>query len=176
MVSKPLDAERHGFFIMKEIPLSRGLFALVDDEDYDMLIKFNWHAQKCRDAFYAERKEWDASKKKMVRVAMHRLILGLTDKNIEGDHIDRNGLNNQKNNLRAVTGHQNSFNKGAHKNSSSKYKGVTCVGNGKWTARIMVNKVQYYLGRFIDEIEAAKRYDAEAVKVHGEFAYLNFPN
>jgi hypothetical protein len=157
---------------MKKIPLTQGQFALVDDEDFEYLNQFKWYAQKDYDTFYANRKiRVEQGQKTAV---MHRVILDVTDHNIKVDHIDHNGLNNQKINLRLASSSQNSMNRKSTKNTSSKYKGVTYRRLNKWEASIYLSKKYKYIGMFSTEIEAAKAYD-EMAKLHfGEFACLNF--
>jgi len=92
------------------------------------------------------------------------------------DHINHNGLDNRKANLRLATRSQNAWNRQKAKiKSRSKYKGVSWYNRGKrWSVRIQVNRKQKFLGIFEDEIEAAKAYDRAARKYFGEFAELNF--
>ena len=90
------------------------------------------------------------------------------------DHIDRNPLNNNIENLREVTRSQNNMNRKENKDSSSKYKGITYQKNSnKWITRIRFNNKQIYLGLFINEIDAALAYNDAAIKYFGEFGYLN---
>lgn len=146
--------------------------ALVDDDDYEYLSQFDWqvakHTQNC---IYAKR---GGTEKREIK--MHRQIMGVTDPKVFIDHIDHNGLNNQKSNLRICTAAQNSANKMAHKNSKSKYQGVTWDNRSqRWVVRIRIGGVCLYRKYIKDEIEAAKLYDEAAKIHHGEFANLNFP-
>ncbi len=150
------------------IPLTKGKVAIVDAEDYERLSKYKWHTVISYKRFYAYRTFNGKN------TAMHRFIM----KPAEGllvDHIDGNGLNNTKDNLRICTYQQNICNrKGWGKNS--KYKGLCWDKyNKKWRAQIHYNRKCRYLGVFEDEVEAAKEYDKEAIRLFGEFAYLNFP-
>jgi len=105
---------------------------------------------------------------------MHRQILSCPP-DLLVDHIDHNGLNNCKRNLRLCTPAQNTRNSLSSANSSSKYKGVCwSKREKKWTASIQFNKKAYHLGYFTDEIKAAKAYDKKAKELHGQFACLNF--
>ena len=112
---------------------------------------------------------------------MHRFLMNPANGMVV-DHKDRDKLNNRRSNLRVCTKLQNTFNKAKstkYKSEVNKYIGVICVKNKKstyWKARIKSNKVTNYLGRFNNEIEAARAYDAKAKELRGEFAYLNFPN
>ncbi len=159
---------------MKQIPLSQGLFALVDDEDFEELNKYKWCAYKSKNTFYALRNSLYKDNKKRHIIQMHRVILGLNDLEIKCDHIDHNGLNNQKYNLRPSTNAENCKNQKA-RNGTSKYKGVCwCKKRNKWRANIRVNDKQVYIGHFNNEIDAAKSYDEMAKLHYKEFAYLNF--
>lgn len=154
---------------MKQINVNNGLFALVDDEDYERINQFKWYSYLHRNTYYAARTIFIDGKK--IKQRMHWDILGL--KMI--DHEDHNGLNNQKYNLRSCTNQQNCMNSGSSKKSTSLYKGVSWSNERKkWVSQIMLNRKQIPIGRFTDEIEAAKAYDLKAKELFGEFAYLNF--
>lgn len=159
---------------MKEIKLTQGKVALVDDEDFEYLNQFKWYANKSytTETYYAERTAIISGKK--INIRMHRVILGIKNGKIRVDHKDRNGLNNQKENIRTCNASENGGNRKASKNSTSKYLGVSWDKNRqKWRSTIMKNRKQIPLGRFDSEIDAAIAYNLEAVRVHGEFANLN---
>lgn len=165
---------------MKKIKLTQGKYALVDDEDFEYLNQWKWCAQKIGSIYYAKRGyDWNKKKKCWNEIlSMHRVILGLhKGDGVCTDHIDGNGLNNRRCNLRACTKQQNQMNQGS-KVGTSKYKGVGVVPDSvsvkKWRARICINRNQKYLGYFDSEIEAAKAYDVAAKELFGEFANCNF--
>jgi len=113
-------------------------------------------------------------------VPLHRLVMGLLDKDGQCvDHINRNPLDNRKSNLRPCTQRQNSANRAKNtrfNDVTSKYKGVCKKsGSDKFEVSIRKNGKIIYLGRYENEIEAAKIYDKNAEEIHGEFAWLNFP-
>ena len=158
--------EEEGFGL---IPLTQGKFAIVDAEDYDRLNRYQWHACKCKSTYYACRVEGGKT------IRMHREIMH-APKGVIVDHINHNGLDNRKGNLRLCTHAQNCYNQRASSTGTSKYKGVCwhkC--NRKWIARIRCDGKFYNLGDFENEIEAAKAYDDKAVELFGEFACPNFP-
>jgi len=106
---------------------------------------------------------------------MHRQIARTPD-HLVCDHVNHDGLNNRKKNLRNCTLTQNNANSRPSKNSSSKYKGVSWnKSRRKWAAFIKKNGAQLHLGYFYDETSAAHAYDRAARKYHAEFANLNFP-
>lgn len=162
---------------MKVIPITskHGLFeCLVDDEDYEWLMSFKWRIIKGQNTVYAQ------THVKSGTGRMHRLIYSkhgalLDEQSL--DHRDRNGLNNQKTNLRICTGSQNGANImkpdiGAV--PSSRYKGVT-THDGGWYARIKVNQRYRCIAVMTDERDAAIAYDIKAKEHFGEFARLNVP-
>jgi hypothetical protein len=166
---------------MKLIPLTRGLFAQVDDEDFKKINKHKWYAQhtKASNTYYACRCElisWKPKKKKYYY--MHREILNTKDKNIQIDHKDGNGLNNQKENIRKCTHFQNQQNRRRSFDGSSLYKGVYYRKDRLcWVAQIRLHGHTYCLGHFPNEYNAAIAYDKMAKIHHGEFAHLNIsPN
>lgn len=165
---------------MKEIALTQGKFAQVDDEDYEVVNKFKWYVCVRKHTSYAIRHCFKTGKN--VTISMHRFILGLNqgDKRL-GDHKDKNGLNCQKGNLRIATSSQNNCNRTSRKNTTSKYLGVyihTATVNGKiykyWAFDLQHDKKQCRKVGFKTEVEAAKAYDEKAKELHGEFASLNF--
>jgi len=154
---------------MKEIKLTQGKVALVDDEDFEELNKYKWSvAVRGHNIYVGRNKKMGLNK--WSRVYMHREIL----KDIkEGmiDHIDGNGLNNCKLNLRPCSRSQN--------NQNIQYKNPKCVSRfkgvwydkryGTWVAKVD-NK---YLGSYGDEEDAARAYNNAALLLFKEFAYLN---
>lgn len=153
---------------MKEIKLTQGQVALVDDEDYEFLSQWKWYAIKDKTTFYAARAE------RKTTIQMHRVILGLTDSKIEGEHKDHNGCNNQRDNLRIATRSQNCANRPSFKNSSSKYLGVSWhKKNKKWVAYIRKDGLRKYIGSFNKEEDAALSYNSLAIQYFGDFANLN---
>lgn len=157
---------------MKEIPLTQGYVALVDDEDYKRVSKYKWCLvdQRKKGRVYA--KGYAAGK----IVLMHRIILGVTDSAMKVDHKDGNGLNNQRSNLRICTNSQNQMNAKKRRGGTSKYKGVSWNSQySKFRVVLDVDSKQYYIGRYTDELEAALAYDAAAREHFGEFALCNFP-
>lgn len=159
-----------GDSIMKQIPLTQGKFAIVDDEDYEWLMQWKWYAAKGTYTYYAARGF-------PKRILMHRQILGLIKGDgKESDHKDHNGLNNRKINLRSCTKSENQHNQNIiRKKTSSKYKGVCWhKSHQKWTAQIVINNKHFCLGLFNNETKAAKAYDKKAKKLFGEFVLTNF--
>lgn len=158
----------------KRIPLSRGEFATVDDEDFEWLNQFRWYYVRCGGSWeYALRNVVVGGRRRTQ--GMHRLILG----EVEGrcsDHINGDGLDNQRANLRACTHTENMRNRRKHKNNTSGFTGVHWRNSTKkWRAQIDADGRKRHLGYFDDIEEAARAYDAAALKLHGEFATLNFP-
>lgn len=144
---------------MKTIKLTQGKEAIVDDADYVLLSKHKWCALRMGRKWYAVRGIYQPSTRKIKLVQMHRVILGLTDPKIHCDHIDHNGLNNQRTNLRSCTKAQNNKNKSAHHNAVSKYVGVGFTKRtGKWRATLVANG-KVYSKNFNTEREAAIGYN-----------------
>jgi hypothetical protein len=157
---------------MKEIELTQGKVALVDNGDFDELSKFKWYAHEEGKTFYACRIIW-INKGKHTVLKMHRQIMQpLYEMDI--DHIDGDGLNNQRENLRSCTHSQNLMNRLANRNNTSGFKGVVWHKRaGKWRAQIMVDYKRKYFGLYRTAIEAARAYNEAAKKHHGGFANLN---
>lgn len=153
---------------MKEIQLTRGYIALVDEDVFEDLNKYKWCALVTGKSNYVCAQGYINKK----RVYMHRYIMGLTDPKIYCDHIDMNTLNNTKANLRICTPAQNRYNTVSRINAESKYKGVTKHGN-KWKAQIAAEGKVVYLGLFKTELDAAKAYNEQAEILHGNYARLN---
>lgn len=155
---------------MKEILLTQGKVAIVDDEDYEWLNQWKWQLRKhgptgSTKKLYAGRTKHG--------ILMHRIIVNALA-NLEVDHRDGNGLNNQKYNLRICTHEQNMWNR-RPVGGISQYIGVTWhIQRHKWQTRIRINGKQTHLGLFANELEAARAYDEAARRLHGQFARLNF--
>ena len=132
---------------MKRIKLTKGKVVLVDDEDFDFLNQWKWKYHKDN---YAVRTIYGGK-----QLYMHRVINN-TPRTILTDHIDRNGLNNQRNNLRNVTYSQNAMNTGLYKHNTSGYKGVIWnKQKNKWQAQIQVFRKVIHLGFYINIKDAA---------------------
>lgn len=167
---------------MKEIKLSRGQVTVVSDEDFEFLSQWKWCAEKkVRSSFHAVRcpkfkkpdGKWSSRHIVMHNVLAER-IFGIIPDGQVVDHINRNPLDNTRENLRICSIHENARNTGKQKNTSSKYKGVYFASDrNRWHARIYCNKTLYQLGYFVSEKDAAEAYNNAAVKHFGEFAFLN---
>lgn len=159
--------------MVKEIPVSKGkCVALVDDEDYAYLTQWKWRLMRG----YAVRnlRRVNTNGRKRTYISMHREI-NKTPAGLLTDHINRNKLDNRKENLRTATQQQNQWNKPtSRKNPSSHYKGVSfCAQTKKWRASIEINGKYKSIGRFSEEINAAQAYNFYAFEHHGEYAFLN---
>jgi len=162
------------FFLekMKEIQLTKGYVALVDDEDFEWLSKFKWYAtlQKSGRVSAVRNLLMPCGNRK--KQYMHRDLMNAPlDKFV--DHIDGNALNNCRANLRLCTNAENQRNRGKNKNNITGYCGVSKKRNG-FRAQITVNRKQLYFGTYATIEEAARVYDIAAIKYHGEFAKTNF--
>ena len=159
---------------MKEIPLTQGEFAIVDDVDYDWLSQWKWHARKEGLNFYAARNPPKKSGN-TAKIYMSRQILRLhCGDSRESDHINHNTLDNRRGELRICTHQQNLRNRKSFPNKTSRFKGVNwCKRLKNWQVAIRATGKTIYLGRFKDEKEAALAYNKAAKKYYGEFAYLN---
>jgi len=142
---------------MKKIKLTQGKVALVDDEDYEYLMQWKWWAHKMGNGFYAERKSRKGEFLKQKTIFMHRVVAERAGIDISNmiDHIDRDGLNNQRENLRAATHKTN----GENRNAKGYYWNKQ---NKKWKATITHNQKSIHLGLFGTEEEAKQaRLEAE---------------
>lgn len=161
---------------MKKIKLTQGRVCKVDDEDYNSLIKFKWQGLKLRHTTYARtgiHKGYKDGKRLTDTILMHRLIMN-APQGLQVDHIDHDGLNNQKNNLRLCKNSENQMNQGVCKNNKSGYKGVSFnKRRSVWLSFIHVNNKTKYLGSFKSPENAAIAYNIFAEKHYGEFAHLN---
>jgi hypothetical protein len=154
---------------MREILLTRSQVAFVDDEDYEFINQHKWHALKCGNTYYAARHK---PKEHGVLLLMHREIMKAQPEQ-EVDHKNRNGSDNQKDNLRFATNSENQYNKCGW--GASEYKGVSWRKDiKKWASYIRLNSNRLHLGFYNDEVEAAKAYDKAAKNYFGEFANTNF--
>ena len=151
-----------------------GYETIVDDEDYEILSQYKWHPEinpKSENVYVSG---WINNK----NIRMHRFVMKLHGNEIDDfhiDHKDRNGLNNQKENLRPCSHTENQHNTKKKKNGiTSVYKGVYFkVDRNKFRAHIKDNGKDIHIGYYQDEIDAAIAYNKQAIKLYGEFANLN---
>ena len=166
---------RYGYRF-RRIKLTLGQYAIVDPEDYERINKYKWNAYRGYSSYYSKRKIYNRKNGSERTVYMHRWIMN-APKGMVVDHINHNGLDNRKENLRFATNAENSRYARKTKNKfCSDYKGIHYIKKVKrWRARITFEGKTRYVGQYRDEISAAKAYDRAAKKYFGEFAYLNFP-
>lgn len=147
------------------------VFAMVDDDDFDHLSQWKWSVEKRRNTCYAIRCVRRDGKKTTIR--MHVEIMGRQALDI--DHRDRNGLNNQRSNLRSATETQNMWNVAKWGGKTSKYKGVSwCQKYGRWKSHIRMNGKRVYLGSYATEELAAAAYNYAVLRERGkEFGVIN---
>ena len=162
---------------MAKIPLTQGYEALVDAEDVPKLMGHKWHVFK-KPPYTCYARAGVKGTKKRTTVSMHRLLMGLeaSDTALFVDHINRNGLDNRRANLRIVTPSQNRQYTKHASGRKRRYRGVYVANSGRYVATIGIgNRTNKHLGMFDRSKDAARAYDAEASKRFGEFAVLNFP-
>lgn len=153
-----------------KIELTQGFFAIIDDEDYDLVKDYKWHPRKGYSTIYVQAHFGSGKTRKTV--TMHRFLLN-PEKGIEVDHINHNGLDNRRCNLRLVTKSQNMMNRITNIGVSS-YKGVSfSKEKKKWSSQIKGNTNLLHLGFFYNEIEAAAAYNLIAKLIFKEYALLN---
>lgn len=150
------------------VHLTKGFVAYIDTQDVKLIVGHSWTALLGRNTVYAKA-QIDGR-----HVSMHRFILGLGPQHLAVDHVDGNGLNNRRTNLRLATGSLNQANSRKRSGTSSIYKGVYWhKAAGRWQGYINNRGQRRHLGLFDDEREAALAYDAAAVELWGDFARLN---
>ena len=156
---------------MQKIPLTQGMVALVDDEDFEYLHKYKWCLSYGFKTDYAKRGMFKDGKH--ITLRMHRIILN-APLGIEVDHINGNGLDNRRCNLRLCTTKQNRQNRKLLAHNTSGFIGVSYrKDNKKWQASIYMNNKQKHLGFFSIKENAAFAYNKVAHEIRGEFAQLN---
>ena len=154
---------------MREVPLTKGYTALVDEADYERVVAAGpWHAHVKAHVVYA------ISSK---QIRLHRFLLAVTDPKVQVDHKNHNGLDNRRGNLRLATQSQNSMNARKRRGTSSPHKGVEwSKQHQKWRARIQVNGKRTVIGYFNTEPEAAVAYyDAAQEVFKGFYNSKNIP-
>ena len=164
--STPLDPPDDS---VRYIPLTQGKYAIVDAEDYERVSRYKWCLSRTGNQLYAYRKH----RGKTIR--MHQFIMK-PPKGMVVDHIDGNGLNNRRSNLRICTRPENNLNRRRNPNTATGFKGVwRDKKTGKYWAHTQLKGKRIRLGAFDTAVEAAHAYDRKAIELFGEFARLNFP-
>ncbi len=167
---------RYGY-AFRRIRMAQPRYAKVDPADYKRLRKYQWLTRKGTNSFYARRHTPGGKGKKGSLIYLHQEIIK-APAGMVIDHINHDGMDNRSANLRAATHSQNLYHRRKRSGAAqSKYKGIYWrKRKRKWEATIKFEKKRTFLGYFRDEIDAAKAYDRAAMKYHGEFASLNFPD
>ena len=158
----------------KTISLTQGKFAIVDAADFEELSLWKWCARSIKHLWYACRSVRDNDGKRKT-VFLHRAILDAPGE-MEVDHVNGNGLDNRRDNLRLATRTQNNHNRRIGTDNRSGFNGVSWSNTyHKWRATIGINGKRLHVGYYDDPIKAAVGRDLAAIKHYGEFACLNFP-
>lgn len=169
-VIKWLKSKEKPFIGRDKIPLTKGKYALIDEDMYDYLMQWVWN---CSHFGYAVRSTYDKETKKNGKVQMSRQILG-TNNDLQVDHINGNKLDNRRCNLRECTAKQNKMNSPSQKNTTSCYLGVSWdKQKNKWRASIGIDYKTHLIGRYDSEREAAIAYNNKAKELFNEYARLN---
>jgi len=153
---------------IRYIPMTKGVFAIIDAADYERVSEHKWFAlvAGCRTYAHCYRNGKN--------VALHRFLMD-PPKGMVVDHIDGNGLNNRRRNLRVCTQQQNTYNS-RPRGKSPRFKGVCWdKSKGRWVVYIRHNGRDILIGRFTNKTEAAKAYDNKAHELFREYPYLKFP-
>lgn len=159
----------------REIPLTQGAVTLVDDEDFERFAPLGWYAAVSGALAYAVRHERAANAASRRLIRLHRLIIGAPDGTVV-DHVDGNGLNNRRCNLRLATAGQNASNS-IHRGNKHGFRGLVMRNRPTpYVAKINVGCRRITIGCFKTAEDAARAYDDAARRMHGEFARLNFPH
>lgn len=160
--------EKKSYFL---VPLSDGSFAKIDKDDKHIADRWNW---SINDKGYAYRGK-SKGDGKAKNISLHREILGAKESETV-DHINGDRRDNRKKNLRLVSMDQNAINRKLSSRNKSGFKGVSFrKDTGKWRACISKNGVLIRIGNYETKEQAARAYDKKAIKLHGEYAVLNFP-
>lgn len=159
------------------VPLTRGKCAIIDERDVELIGQYNWYAGLSSHKRRSYARTQILNENGQRTIYMHRLILGIAG-GLVVDHINHDGLDNRRENLRSCTTTQNRQNCPKFRaGCTSIYKGVNKVERkSKWRSGIWISGKTVCLGSFRTAIEAALAYDAAALEHFGEFACLNFPN
>jgi len=148
--------------------------SIVDSWNLDWISTLSIHGSRSKKTGFRYAKFAVTENKKQVQYKLHRVIARAFDK-LQVDHINNDTLDNRECNLRIVSAHQNGMNKSKRKSGTSKYKGVKWHKRDSiWESKICYKYKDYYLGRFENEIDAARAYDMAALKFHKEYANINF--
>ncbi|HEV3223889.1 MAG TPA: HNH endonuclease [Puia sp.] len=154
-----------------EIPLTKGKFAIIDFEDLEFVMRYKWHLGSRIRSQYAIKVLGKGDGKKYLR--MHNYIMNCPNGKVV-DHIDGDGLNNKKANLRICDDGQNKCNRKKSSTTKNRFKGaIFRERNNRWICQITHKKKRYYVGEFKTEIEAAQAYNKKAKELFGDFSNLN---
>lgn len=157
--------------MVKFVELSKGKVALVDDEDFERVNQYKWYAWEAGNSWYVSRNTARPNRKK---VLLHRFILNIPE-GVCIDHINGDGLDCRKENMRTCSHAENMRNRRTPCNNKSGYKGVYWYKKyQKWRASIKIGGTSKHIGYFDNVVEAAKAYDLAAKEYHGAFAKLNY--
>jgi hypothetical protein len=177
IIEEPIRVEGE---LCRQIPLTKKLYAIVNEDQYEYLMQWYWFAKWERSAqcYYAARARHKEEQGAKGFVLLHRLISGADRATAVSrtDHINRNSLDNRRNNLRVCSQAENLRNRAAPRANTSGFKGVSWHKKaGKWVARLVFEGKYHHLGLFTRAEDAAHIYDETVIRLHKEFAWTNFP-